>query len=405
MKLRRLPEDFVVEELSGALPGAGDFALYRLIKRSLGTPEAIEAVQQRWKLPRASISYGGLKDRHAVTRQYVTIHRGPRRALQQEHLQLEYLGQVAGPFAARDIIGNRFEIALRDMSESQVGRAREGLPHLTSDGVPNYFDDQRFGSLGESREFVARAWCLGDYQRALWLALADPNPHDRPEDREQKRILRDHWGQWAECQSLLSSFAPGKTAHRGARGDIVSFLANRPSDFRGAVARLPVDLRGLYLAAFQSALWNRMLAALLRETCTAEQLADEEVGGEPMPFPCRLDDAHRATLHAAHLPLPTARSRSEAGPFADLMRRVVAAAGMEVRQLRVKYPRDSFFSKGRRAAMVIPSQVSATVEADDLYPGRQKLRLTFELPRGSYATIVVKRIALNCAVGHVSNVP
>ena len=45
------------------------------------------------------------------------------------------------------------------------------------------------------------------------------------------------------------------------------------------MARVRVDLRGLYLAAFQSALWNRMLAALMRETCAAEQLADEDVGG------------------------------------------------------------------------------------------------------------------------------
>ena len=56
-----------------------------------------------------------------------------------------------------------------------------------------------------------------------------------------------------------------------------------------------------------------------------------------------------------------------------------------------------------------PSTVSATAAADDLHRGRQKLRLEFELPRGSYATIIVKRLTLkdanNIAVGHVSYVP
>src|SRR5436190_7872134 len=103
MKLRRLPEDFAVEELADVSPGGGEFALYRLTKRSLGTPEAIEAVLRRWKLPRASVSYGGLKDRHAITRQYVTIRRGPRRGLQQEHLQLDYLGQSGQPFTPHEI--------------------------------------------------------------------------------------------------------------------------------------------------------------------------------------------------------------------------------------------------------------------------------------------------------------
>ena len=73
MKLRRLPEDFEVEELAEVALGGGPFALYRLTKRSLGTPEAVQAVRKRWKLPPDSISFGGLKDRHAVTRQAFTV--------------------------------------------------------------------------------------------------------------------------------------------------------------------------------------------------------------------------------------------------------------------------------------------------------------------------------------------
>ncbi len=75
------------------------------------------------------------------------------------------------------------------------------------------------------------------------------------------------------------------------------------------------------------------------------------------------------------------------------MARVVAAEGLELRQLRVKYPRDSFFSKGQRAAMTVPRGLTAIAETDELYPGRQKLRLSFDLPRGSYATIVIKHLS------------
>jgi tRNA pseudouridine13 synthase len=385
VKLRRLPEDFLVEELAEVAPGAGDFALYRLRKRSLGTPEAIEALLRRWKLPRASVSFGGLKDRHADTVQFLTVRHGPRRGLEQENLHLEYLGQVGRPFTPGDIVGNRFAITIRDLPSGEVAHAQSVLPRVEQDGVPNYFDDQRFGSQGESGEFVARAWCLGDYDRALWLALADPNSHDRPDDREQKRTLREHWGQWDQCLPLLAD---------SPRRDIVRFLAGRPRDFRGALARVDVDLRGLYLAAFQSALWNRMLATLLRETCSVAQLAEAEVGDQRVPFPLGLDDAQRAELHAAQLPLPTARSRHEAGRYAELMRRVVAAAGLEPHQLRVKYPRDSFFSKGNRPAVVLPRSATWQAEKDELYPRREKLRLSFELPRGSYATILIKRLFL-----------
>src|SRR5947199_341425 len=74
---------------------------------------------------------------------------------------------------------------------------------LVADGLPNYFDNQRFGSVGESGAFLAKAWCLGDYERALWLALAEPNVRDRPEDRTEKQILRDHWGHWSQCAEFL----------------------------------------------------------------------------------------------------------------------------------------------------------------------------------------------------------
>ena len=43
------------------------------------------------------MSYGGLKDRHAVTSQYLTVYRGPRRDLQFESIAVTYLGQLIGP--------------------------------------------------------------------------------------------------------------------------------------------------------------------------------------------------------------------------------------------------------------------------------------------------------------------
>ena len=66
--------------------------------------------------------------------------------------------------------------------------------------------------------------------------------------------------------------------------------------------------------------------------------------------------------------------------------------GLELRQLRVKYPRDSFFAKGNRAALAVPQSLMHESAVDNLHSGRKKLRINFELPRGSYATIVIKRL-------------
>ena len=196
MKLKRLPEDFRVVELSDFRPTPGPFALYRLTKTGLGTPEAVAAIIRRWQLVAGTVSYGGLKDRHAVTEQFLTIHGGPARPFEQEHLRLEYLGQADRPFEPSDISGNRFDLTLRDLPTEDRARIADNLHQLTRDGVPNYFDDQRFGSLGVSGEFIARAWCAGDWERTLWLALAESNRHDSPRAAQQKQLLNDQWGNW-----------------------------------------------------------------------------------------------------------------------------------------------------------------------------------------------------------------
>ena len=151
MKLRCTPDDFHVEELTSVTPEGGPFAFYRLTKTSIGTPEAIHALTERWKIARHRISYGGLKDRHAVTIQHLTIHNGPRQSLRQKSINLEYLGQVSGPFTSAMISANRFGLVLRDMHADAVQRAQDAVRTVARTGLPNYFDDQRFGSLGNVR--------------------------------------------------------------------------------------------------------------------------------------------------------------------------------------------------------------------------------------------------------------
>jgi tRNA pseudouridine13 synthase len=329
------------------------------------------------------IAFAGLKDKHALTRQYVTIENGPRRGLTQTNFELEYLGQTSRPIHASEIVANRFQIVVRDLADREVAATQDALAAIAYDGLPNYFDDQRFGSLGVSGEFIAKPWCLGDYERALWLAIADDNDHDRPRDREEKQTLRDNWGNWNKCHQLL---------HSPQSKIIVSHLARQPGDFRRVIVLVRADIRSLWLAAFQSDLWNQILAALIERTCQPSQRTIVAIGRRELPFVTQLTPGQLAQLTSTTLPLPSARLKLDDDPLQRLYDEVLAREGLELRQMRVKYPRDSFFSKGERPATFRPSDVSHELSVDELYPPKQKLTLCFALPRGCYATIVVKRI-------------
>ena len=387
MKLKSLPEDFEVEELSDFPMDGGPFAVYLLTKRSLGTPEAITAISSRWNFPRRVIGYGGLKDKHAITRQWVTIQRGPRRDFREESLSLTYQGQANRPFGPQDIVANRFHIVLRNLTEEAVRQILSVRESLATFGIPNYYDDQRFGSLGESGEFIGRPWCLGNYERALWLAIAEPNSHDRPNDRDEKEIIRRLWGDWVACKNSL---------RKSSSRSIITYLVDHPERFREAFALQRQDMRSLWLAAYQSDLWNRCLAAKLNESIDVSRLFSVQLATAKVPFITELNDEETQYLSELNLPLPSARLHLEAGPILDLYEKVLGEQGLSLRELRVKYPRDSFFSKGERQAIIKPGNLKMTrTGEDDLNVGRHRMALEFVLPRGSYATILIKRLTLS----------
>src|SRR5205085_2602728 len=81
-------------------------------------------------------SYGGLKDRHALTTQFFTVMRGPRRTLSQQGIEVEYLGQVERPFTSTDIRANAFRITLRALTPPQVAALSAALDEAGQAGLP-----------------------------------------------------------------------------------------------------------------------------------------------------------------------------------------------------------------------------------------------------------------------------
>jgi tRNA pseudouridine13 synthase len=383
MKVKQLPSDFRVEELTEVRPGpTGDFAYYRLDKVGWTTPDAIRVVRGRWGLDGRRVSFGGLKDRHAETTQYFTVFRGPGRDLSQQGIVVTYLGHVSEPYTSQHITANRFAITIRHLTAPAEEVALAAVREVNETGLPNYFDDQRFGSVGRDREFVGREMVRGRFEAALKLALASPYEHDRAAQKREKETLRRHWGDWKACRAALP---------RGHARMLVDYLVAHPTDFRGAVARLRPELGSLYLAAYQSYLWNRMLDRWLRDNVTADALGEVSLKLGEYAVPLRLVDGGR--WQRLMLPLPSARQRPEPGAeWYRVAEAVLAAEGLTLAALKVPGLNKPFFSKGERSAYVRPTGVQTEPGDDELNRGRRKLLLTFELPRGSYATMFVKRI-------------
>jgi len=194
MKLKMRAEDFVVSERwRFELGRTGPVGLYELSKKHAGTIESVRAAAKQAGVSMKDIFFGGLKDTHAYTKQYVSITDGPARDYQGSGYALRHIGRMKGHLRRQDYLGNRFVITVRDLTDAQaeriVGRARQ----VERDGTPNYFDAQRFGSLRGSGKFAAKALITGDAQQALRLVLASPSAEDRSAQRRTKTLMRNHW--------------------------------------------------------------------------------------------------------------------------------------------------------------------------------------------------------------------
>ncbi len=385
MKLKQSPDDFIVEELTDTQPAEqGPFALYRLNKSGWTTPDAISVIRRRWNIDGRRVSYGGLKDRHAKTTQHITIYHGPHRNLSQDRLTLTYLGQAVEPFTSEQIRANRFGLVLRSMGVAEVDTALSVLGEVRDSGLPNYFDDQRFGSVGESGEFVAREMIRGDFEKALRLALVAPYEFDRASQKKEKAILSDCWGDWAACKSRLE---------KGHARSIVDYLVNHPGDYRGAVVRLRPELQGLYLSAYQSHIWNRMLARWLETNLEPERLSRIELARGPVPVPRSIPEDKRERWERLLLPLPSARIKPDiTAAWTTIAEEVLAEDGLTLATMKIIGLDRPYFSKGERPGRISPDRLEWSAGDDERNRGRRKLMLNFELPRGSYATMLVKRI-------------
>jgi tRNA pseudouridine13 synthase len=182
---RSEPEDFIVEERLGFDPaGQGEHVLLHVCKRGLNTDQVARALARHADVKRVSIGFAGLKDRHAVTSQYFSVHL-PGISEQAEpdwtalnSTQLKVLSATRHTRKLRrgGLIGNAFRLCLREV-QGDPDVITERLQCVSESGVPNYFMDQRFGhqcnNLARADEMLLQGKRIRDrHMRGIYLSSA-----------------------------------------------------------------------------------------------------------------------------------------------------------------------------------------------------------------------------------------
>lgn len=255
--LKLYPEDFIVSEVVTLYPSnKGDYSLYLLKKENLTTWEALGKIAKKWRLSLKNFGYGGLKDKKALTLQYITIKNGLKRDLKEKNFELIYLGRTQIPLDKNQLLGNNFEIVVRDVSlKEEILKTK--IEEIQEFGLPNYFDEQRFSSVKESKEFPAKEIILGNYEKALYLILAYSSFDEIKSSKKLRECLKKNWKQWENCLEL---------AKLNWEKNLLSFLAHHKSSHRTFKRALHlIDQEFLFFTGnvYQSYLWNEVLKEVL----------------------------------------------------------------------------------------------------------------------------------------------
>ncbi|MFT3692425.1 MAG: tRNA pseudouridine(13) synthase TruD [Kofleriaceae bacterium] len=218
--LRAQPEDFVVDEVP-AYPaaGEGDHVFVRFEKRGLTTQVAVERFAKALAVKPRDIGVAGMKDRHAVTRQWISIPP----PIAPEQVQALALDDIAILEVVRHrhklrtghVKANQFVLRVRECGDDAVAKATAILDRLVQPpGTPNWYGEQRFGRDGDNAE----------------RGRAIVNGEGFPRDRKLARFLisslqSDLFNRWLTARmadNLYTTVLAGDVLHKVGGGMFTS---------------------------------------------------------------------------------------------------------------------------------------------------------------------------------------
>lgn len=185
------PRDFTVEEIPlYEFTGEGEHLVLKVRKKEMTTWEMLDAISNHVGIRRRDMGYAGLKDKHAMTIQYISLPAKFEEKLEAfTHEKIKILESVRHNNKIRvgHLKGNRFSIRLKKVLGVQKDKLDSVLKWIKANGVPNYFGNQRFGTDGNNwidgkkliegklkiRDRKTKEFLMGAYQSYLfngWLS-------------------------------------------------------------------------------------------------------------------------------------------------------------------------------------------------------------------------------------------
>ena len=386
-RLRATAEDFIVEEIPPEKKQTtGPFLICRLTKKNWELQHAVKEIAKRLGISHRRIGFAGTKDRNAITTQWISLYNVTREqvaAIYLKDITLEPVGPSNEGLSLGDLLGNRFDIVIRDPEPGDLAGRVQSVSGTAAAGVPNYFGLQRFGAIRPVTHRVGERILKGDYEQAVLTYVG----MEFPGEPDETRAIRSAFTATRDPVPALHALP----VHMNYERAMLHHLIERPGDYAGALQVLPPKLLSMFVSAFQSYLFNLALSQRLDDG----HALDEPQPGDRLLFANGRTDTV-TTVNRPAVQIHLKRGRCTVALFMPGKEKFEAKTTGEkatealLHEYHISpedFARASAFVRTKYEGAWRPVALKAEIQSA-LEDG--SLRLKFTLPPGHYATTVCR---------------
>jgi len=395
-RLRVVVEDFIVHEvlLNGFVVGIsgflkeelGNYVWIEVEKRDVDTIAAARRIAKMLGVGLNKVSFGGLKDTRAIAYQLISVEGAcvdPSKLQLGGKVRVLRTWRMSKHITPSDIYGNLFIVRVREVDRSIVVEMVDEILKL---GTLAYYGYQRFGTIRPITHLIGKRMIKGDLEGAINYILCWTSPYEGDYVKRAREYA---------CRGEYEKALEKMPRRYHEERALLKALIREPRNYANALRKLPIQLLRLFVEAYQSYLFNKLLSERVKEGLPIDRptpgdlvaLLDER--GIPtfhvIKVNERLIEGLNARRFALVLPVVGYAVRLPDGKMGDVTLRVLKSEGVGLEDFRLKwYPQIS--PRGHyRLTITKPEDARCEVVDGDLV-------LSFRLRRGEYASMVLREI-------------
>lgn len=399
---------------------------FTLVKWNITINEVITRLSGILNIKPKNFSYGGMKDKRAITTQRVCCRfMAPKRLAGLNRPFLASNSDPAKPLVYHNnfilgnfsydkddiklgaIQGNQFTVLLRDCAETTQANLDNITTQVSQSGFINYFGLQRFGNACDTH-IVGRMILLRDYKGAVNTILR-PNANHKPEVKEALQKYQDT-GDAGAAHGLLT-----KRYERSIEGLVLEVLKDNAKNYKGALKTLHFKQQTLYAHAYQSYVWNRAVSERIAHHGCRTLVGDLAGDGDGFWVIGSEEEARKTPFTEVVFPLPGYDVTLPNNVSRDYLTQLLLEDGMSLESFKGATGKEFNVSGCYRRALYKPTNFTATrtryseenqklvssvldrVCEKEFRVGDEgdklAIKLEFQLPKSCYATMLLREIS------------